>query len=106
MPCSMPAQEALPFFEERSHPRLWRMFGSACLQQQALDLAAHAFVACKDFVVHPEHHTVLSRFSITSCVDSMQRLHVKAAGNRGSMQHFKAASKYASSGNRTLAHGG
>ena len=55
VPCSAPAQEAFPFFEERSHPRLWRMFGSACLQQQALGLAVHAFVACQDFVVHPEH---------------------------------------------------
>ena len=49
-------QEAIPFFEEHSHPRLWRRFGNACLEQQAMDLAEHAFVACQDFMLpaHPD----------------------------------------------------
>ena len=50
----VPVQEAVRFFEEHSHPRLWRSFGNACLEQQAMDLAEHAFVACQDFMV-PAH---------------------------------------------------
>jgi hypothetical protein len=53
-------QEALPFFEEHSHPRLWRSLGKACLEQQAMDLAEHAFVACQDFSVHAGPSPILN----------------------------------------------
>ena len=62
------------------------MFGSACLQQQALDLAAHAFVACQDFVVHPGYWNLAQiSYDISSCIHDEQWLHLETAEKRGSM---------------------